>query len=194
MVDQFDPNGKASFLSASVPDNGERHTSGWRRQLRAQQRRKTRATKKTYYERTYYDGEIEERGGGGAEAKVVTEAKTEAAQGPMEREEKRKEARRREQKRREEKSRVRGFWRQSRERVGARFTTMQLDRAFTSFLFERVSTYRNGVRYSDAERRDRLPHRQVETESYAKREEKVNRPCLPRGPRSSGRGGTRRLA
>lgn len=37
--------------------------------------------------------------------------------------------------------------------VGARFTTMQLDRAFTSFLFERVSTYRNGVRYSDVERR-----------------------------------------
>ena len=34
MVDQFDPNGKASFLSASVSDKGERHTSGWRRQLR----------------------------------------------------------------------------------------------------------------------------------------------------------------
>lgn len=49
--------------------------------------------------------------------------------------------------------------------------------------FERVSTYRNdpGVRYSDA---DRLPHRQVETESYAKREEKVGTSlvCI-RGPR-----------
>lgn len=80
----------------------------------------------------------------------------------------------------------RGEESEGRERVGARFTAMQLDRASTSFLFERVyvpqrrALFRRGTP-------DRLPHRQVETESYAtrreeerrgerEREEKVRRP------------------
>lgn len=68
----------------------------------------------------------------------------------------------------------RGEESEGRERVGARFTTMQLDRASTSFLFERVyvpqrrALFRRGTP-------DRLPHRQVETESYATRREEERR-------------------
>lgn len=117
MADQFDPNGKASFLSASVSDEGKRKrergtcTSGWRRHTAP------------------------------SETNVSTNVKTRGE---------------------EAEERRRKGWRTRT----TRFTTVQLDRAFTSFPFLNacvcVSTYRNGI-YSDA---DRLPHRQVETESY----------------------------
>lgn len=102
MADQFDPNGKASFLSASVSDKGERererretYTSGWRRHTAPSETNvsanvKTRGT----------------RGGGGEEA--------------------------------EERKRMRKEKGGGREKRTTRFTTMQLDRAFTSFPFLNV--------------------------------------------------------
>lgn len=100
MADQFDPNGKASFLSASVSDEGKRKrergtcTSGWRRHTAP------------------------------SETNVSTNVKTRGE---------------------EAEERRRKGWRTRT----TRFTTVQLDRAFTSFPFLNarvcVSTYRNGV-------------------------------------------------
>lgn len=65
---------------------------------------------------------------GETEAKAVTEAKTEGAQGQAD--ETRREGNRSEERRKNE-----GFGGGAGNEFGARFTTMQLDRAFTSFLF-----------------------------------------------------------
>ena len=124
------------------------------------QRRKTRATKKTTQRGgSLGESEAEEKteaqGGDGTNGKGMRESKRE-----RERERVRGEAKGKEGANgREEKEDDRGEYDEGfrgkggKNPVGARFTTMQLDRAFTSFLFERVSTYRNGVRYSDVERR-----------------------------------------
>lgn len=121
------------------------------------QRRKTRATKKTT-----------ERGGSLGESEAEEKTEAQGGDGTNGKGDERKSeggGRRERKKRTEEKKKKttekkrRGEYDEGfrgkggKNPVGARFTTMQLDRAFTSFLFERVSTYRNGVRYSDVERR-----------------------------------------
>lgn len=157
MADQFDPNGKASFLSASVSDKGEReretYTSGWRRHTAPSETNvsanvKTRGT----------------RGGGGEEA--------------------------------EERKRMRKEKGGGREKRTTRFTTMQLDRAFTSFPFLNVCVcVRLCLRTATACIQTRIVFRTVKWKQKATwREGKVRRPasvvCLP-WPREPD---TRRLA